>query len=182
MVRKDMLRSDWSRIREKRQCIRDFSWQGRRGKISLLEILEIGEPLVRQYEGRDVVLAHRGYFWLQLGFHGDTAWYTVMFDPRGELVQIYVDVTAGNDCQREDPVFDDLYLDFVVHGERVYELDRDELEAAYASGEISRALYDTALTAGDRLGELLREHREQIQDFFREQFRLLRAEMREKSE
>ena len=166
MVRKDMLRSDWSRIREKRQCIRDFSWQGRRGKISLLEILEIGEPLVRQYEGRDVVLAHRGYFWLQLGFHGDTAWYTVMFDPRGELVQIYVDV----------------YLDFVVHGERVYELDRDELEAAYASGEISRALYDTALTAGDRLGELLREHREQIQDFFREQFRLLRAEMNEKSE
>ena len=182
MVRKDMLRSDWVRIRRKRQIIRDFAAEGREGTISLLEILEITEPLVREYEGREVVLADRGYFWLQLGLQGDTAWYTVMFDPRGELVQIYVDVTAGNDCERENPVFDDLYLDFVVHGERVYELDRDELEAAYASGEISRELYETALAAGERLGKLLREQREQIQTFFREQFRQLKAEWDEKSE
>lgn len=182
MVRKDMLRSDGHRIRRKRQIIRDFAREGREGKISLLEILEITEPLVREYEGREVVLADRGYFWLQLGLQGDTAWYTVMFDPEGELVQIYVDVTAGNDCERENPVFDDLYLDFVVHGERVYELDRDELEAAYASGEISGALYETALAAGERLGKLLREQREQIQTFFREQFRQLKAEWDEKSE
>ena len=182
MVRKDMLRSDGHRIRRKRQIIRDFAREGREGKISLLEILEITEPLVREYEGREVVLADRGYFWLQLGLQGDTAWYTVMFDPEGELVQIYVDVTAGNDCERENPVFDDLYLDFVVHGERVYELDRDELEAAYASGEISGALYETALAAGERLGKLLREQREQSQTFFREQFRQLKAEWDEKSE
>ena len=182
MVRKDMLRSDGHRIRRKRQIIRDFAREGREGKISLLEILEITEPLVREYEGREVVLADRGYFWLQLGLQGDTAWYTVMFDPEGELVQIYVDVTAGNDCERENPVFDDLYLDFVVHGEQVYELDRDELEAAYASGEISGALYETALAAGERLGKLLREQREQIQTFFREQFRQLKAEWDEKSE
>ena len=70
----------------------------------------------------------------------------------------------------------------MVHGERVYELDREELEAAYASGEISRALYETALDAGDRLGRRLREQRAGIQEFFRDQFRRLRDELYEKSE
>ena len=41
MVRKDMLRSDWVRIRRKRQILRDLAREGRAGKISLLEILEI---------------------------------------------------------------------------------------------------------------------------------------------
>ena len=177
MVRKDMLRSDWTRIRKKRQIIRDIFLNGRPGKVSLLEILEIGDRLERIYEGETVILADRGYFWLQLALDGDHAWYTAMFDPLGELVQIYVDVTAGNDCGRDNPIFDDLYLDFVVHREEIYELDRDELEAAFASGELSRELYDAALTAGERLGRDLREHRAQLQEDFRNRFRALRAEL-----
>ena len=73
---RDMARSAWSRIRSKQQIIRDFAFENYIGKISLLKILEISEPLKRCYEGRQVVLAEAGYFWLQLAIHGSHAWFT----------------------------------------------------------------------------------------------------------
>ena len=51
-----------------------------------------------------------------------------MFDGDGRPVEIYVDLTDGNHTEDEDPWFDDLYLDYVFTGDRVLELDRDELD------------------------------------------------------
>ena len=174
---RDMARSAWTRIRSKQQIIRDFAFENYIGKISLLKILEISEPLKRCYEGRQVVLADAGYFWLQLAIHGSHAWFTVMFDENGELIQIYVDVTDGNDALKANPTFSDLYLDYVVHGSKVYELDRDELESAYASGMLSKEQYEAAVAAGERIGLALERNREEIKAFFIRQFHRLKAEL-----
>ena len=174
---RDMARSAWTRIRSKQQIIRDFAWGEYRGKVSLLKILDITAPLIRSYEGHEVLLADTGYYWLQLAIHGSHAWFTVMFDETGKLIQIYVDVTAGNDAQKENPTFHDLYLDYVVHGSKIYELDRDELEAAYHAAAISQDQYETALAAGERIYEALERNREQIQGFFVNQFHHLKTEL-----
>ena len=177
MARKDMARSAWTRVLSKKQIVRGFVCGEREGKISLLKILQIREPFKRSYEGREVVLADAGYYWLQLAADRDRAWFTVMFDDKGRLVQIYVDVTDGNDAQAENPSFEDLYLDYVVYGGQVYELDRGELDAAFASGAISRAQYDSALAAGERIRGELSRNTDRIISFFTEQFETLRPEL-----
>ena len=103
MSKKDMLRSTWTRVTSKKQIIRDYTCGECRGKVSLLKILEINGALKRTYNNREIVLADVGYYWLQLAFDGSHAWYTVMFDPRKRLVQIYIDVTDGNHTSCDNP-------------------------------------------------------------------------------
>ena len=177
MPEKDMLRSTWTRVLSKRQVIRDFIRGEDQGKISLLKILEISGQLKRSYEDREVVLADAGYYWLQLAMDRSHAWFTVMFDEQGRFVEIYVDVTDGNDALKDDPTFEDMFLDYVVCDGKVYELDRDELEEAFASGTISQVQYETALAEGRKIRRDLTENTEQIRAFFQEQFDKLRPEV-----
>ena len=177
MSKKDMSRSAWTRVLCKKQIVRDFARGERRGKISLLKILEIREAFRRSYEGREVVLADVGYYWLQLALEGSHSWFTVMFDEQGGLVQIYVDVTDGNDTLSDDPSFEDMYLDYVVYRGKVRELDRDELDEAFSSGAISQAQYETALIEGARLRAFLSENAQELGSFFTEQFRKLKTEL-----
>lgn len=175
-----MERSAWTRVLSKKQIIRDFALGERRGKISLLKILALTEPMMRSYEGREIVLADAGYCWLQLALDRSHAWFTVMFDEQGRLIQIYVDVTDGNRALIANPRFEDMYLDYVVQGARVYELDRDELDLAFSAGRISRAQYETALAEGEKIRRDLTANAEAIQAFFRAQFELLRRELEER--
>ena len=170
MISKDMARSDWTRVRAKEQIILPFSCKDRKGKISLLKMLDVSEPFRRVYGGEEIVLAADGYYWLQLALEGEHAWFTVMFDDHGNLLQIYVDVTNGNDTDKDNPTFEDLFLDYVVYGDTVYELDRNELEDAYSSGVISYEQYQTALSEGEKLNRCLRENLNRIQNYFIEQY------------
>ncbi len=175
--KRDMLRSGWTRVLSKAQIIKDFSCEKGVGKISLMKILKVREPLIKPCEGLDVILADAGYYWLQLALDKSHVWFTVMFDPHGNFIQIYADVTDGNDALAEDPVFDDMYLDYVVMGSNVYELDRDELEDAYSSGAVSEEQYMTALAEGEKICSYLTDNTEQIKSFFIKQFEMLRPEL-----
>ena len=177
MSKKDMMRSAWTRVRSKKQIIRDFACGERKGKISLLKILELSEPFVRRYEDREIVLADTGYYWLQLAADRSHAWFTVMFDDQGQFIEIYVDVTDGNDALTENPSFDDMYLDYVVADGKVYELDRDELAEAYASGAVTKEQYETALAEGEKIRKDLTENTRRIIAFFTEQFETLKQEL-----
>ena len=177
MSKKDMLRSAWTRVRSKKQIIREFACEEHKGKISLLKILELSGPFVRRYEDREIVLADAGYYWLQLAEDRSHAWFTVMFDDQGRFIEIYVDVTDGNDALAENPTFDDMYLDYVVADGKVYELDRDELEEAYASGAVTKEQYDTALAEGEKIRKNLTENTEQAIAFFTEQYEILKHEL-----
>ena len=131
-------------------------------------------PALRDYYDRHLA---EGTFAAFLALDGERAWFTVMFDETGKLLQIYADVTDGNEALSDNPTFEDMYLDYVVHEGSVYELDRDELEEAYASGRISGEQYRESLAAGARIDRKLREDREAIEAFFMEQFEKLRPEL-----
>ena len=92
-------------------------------------------------------------------------------------IEIYVDVTDGNDALAENPTFDDMYLDYVVADGKVYELDRDELEEAYASGAVTKEQYETALAEGEKIRKNLTENTEQAIAFFTEQYEILKHEL-----
>ncbi len=177
MSERDMARSDWTRVYSKKQVFRDFSCKGRKGRISLLKITAIRSPFIRRLDGHEVLLADVGYYWLQLAFDGSHAWYTVMFDDSGELIQIYVDVTAGNEALKENPTFVDMFLDYVVWGGKVYELDRDELEEAFSSGAIDERQYLTAIDEGKRIRDFLTENTQQVREFFIRQFHGMEPEL-----
>lgn len=177
MVTKDMARREWARIRLKEQIILPISCGERQGKVSLLKMLDVSEPFRLVYDGEEIVLADNGYYWLQLALEGDHAWFTAMFDDHGKLIQIYVDVTNGNDTEKDDPTFEDLFLDYVLYGENIYELDRDELDAAYASGYITKEQYDTAQGSGKVILQFLSGHLPEVKAFFIERFVELRTKL-----
>ena len=166
MAEKDMLRSEWTRIRRKEQIILPFFCAYGHGKISLLKMLEVSEPFCRIYGGKEIVLADNGYYWLQLALDGSHAWFTVMFDDRGRFLQIYVDVTDGNDTDKDNPSFTDLYLDFVVYDGRLYELDRSELNAALAAAAITPEQYRRAREAGAQVKAFLLENLDSLPVYF----------------
>jgi predicted RNA-binding protein associated with RNAse of E/G family len=128
-----------------------------RGLVTLYRIHELREPLWKEYNGRKLCLADRGYLWMQHFPRGEHFVVTTMFDDKNRVVQWYIDIckTQGLTDQQV-PWFDDLYLDVVVlpSGE-VFLLDEDELEDAVRKGVVSNK--DAALarkTAGRLLSAI----------------------------
>ena len=101
---------------------------------------------------------------IQRAFAGEETWLTAAFDEKGTLLQIYFDVTAGNDFSApRDPGFSDLYLDVVLTpGHGIMTLDRDELDAALESGDVTPAQHRRALEVGAALAEDLRQNGEAL--------------------
>ena len=174
MARKTMRRDDWRRVLEKDITTRTFSWNGLRGKMSLLEIRKITEPLTVGYDDRRVKIVETGYSWVQIAPEGAYFWLTAMFDEQGRLVQIYFDMTDGNVTSVDDPYFDDMYLDYVVSREKVYELDRDELDEAFQKGDITREQYERTLHEGEKLRAYLEAHSREVAGQVERAFRTLK--------
>ncbi len=175
MNRKTICRDDWTQILEKEVIIRDFTWKGLPGKISLMRILKVSSPLSIDYGNEKVRIVDEGYSWVQFALEGAYFWVTSMFDEADRLVEIYIDMTDGNITDTEDPCFDDLYLDFVVHGDAVLELDRDELSEAYEKGMITKEQYERTSAEGDRVLRYLHENRGELAELLISQQRRLKG-------
>lgn len=157
-----MERESWGRILEREDVLKPFSGDGFQGKISLLKMHKVREPLCREYGLKEVTIADDGYSWIQVGLEGQLFWLTAMFDDNDRLVQIYVDITGENVVDVEKPYFIDMYLDYVMVDEMVFELDRDELEEALRSGEITRVQYEEANAAGADVWRYLNENKLEV--------------------
>ena len=168
--KRDMLRSDWTRILDKKQTIQSFSYGNKTGKMSLLKILDCKEPLVKDFEGDKVTLVENNYSWLQLAFEGEYAWFTVMFDDNDKLLQIYIDITDGNDTNKDNPTFNDMYLDYVVYKHNIHELDRDELLEAYHNGNITLQQYERTIEEGEKIVRLIKENMNETYLFFEKEY------------
>lgn len=164
MVKKDMRRSDWSRILRREYISRDHQMYGRRGKESLLVIREVTGPLMVRDGGEDVLIAEKDYAWVQIALEGLPFWLTAMYDAQGQLIQIYFDITAGNRFDDpENPTFVDMYLDIVVNSRgELYVMDQDELDEALAEGTITQEEWNKASAACERLHAYLEENREAV--------------------
>ncbi|PFA69156.1 hypothetical protein CN378_04570 [Bacillus sp. AFS015802] len=138
-------RADWKRVEQRKYAQTHLHTKEFQGNITLLNTVEVKEPLTTRYGEKDICIVDNGYMWLQhfpLGKHHSV---TTMFDANGEIVQWYIDICLENGVEDGVPWMDDLYLDIVVlpSGE-IFVLDEDELEQAYESGTISKKKYDIA--------------------------------------
>ncbi len=174
MQKKEMSRSEWKEIRSKKQIIMDFMYAEKTGRISLFRIDEIGRPFIKKRADRSVTLADQGYYWLQLAMEQDFAWFTVMFDPDGSLLEIYIDVTDGNHTDCEIPWFEDLYIDFTADENGFRQLDQNELEQAYAKHLITEEQYNSTLIHARLIRLHLQNHPDQLTAFFRQRFEEMR--------
>jgi len=165
---RDMRRSDWHRILERKYTVSPCVFQDMEGVVSLLQIQKVTEPLlVPGEDGEKVLIADAGYSWLQVAFKEQFFWATVMFDAKGEFMQGYFDITGGNSFEDvENPRFQDMYLDLVLlDGGRILVLDRDELDEALEQGEISEEQYQQTVKEGEKLYRFLQENEESFLQF-----------------
>lgn len=164
---RDMRRSDWHRILERRYTVSPCSFQGMEGVVSLLEIQKVTNPLTVHYECGEVLIADVGYSWLQLAFKDRFFWATVMFDDKGEFMQGYFDITGGNTFEdMENPKFQDMYLDLVLLRDGgIQVLDRDELDEAFEKKEITEEQYRKTMEEGEKLHRFLQENKEELVRF-----------------
>lgn len=164
---RDMRRSDWHRILERRYTVSPCTFQSMEGVVSLLEIQKVTHPLTVRYESGDVLIADAGYSWLQLAFKDQYFWATVMFDAKGVFMQGYFDITGGNTFEdMENPKFQDMYLDLVLLDDgRIQVLDQDELDEALEQKEISEEQYQRTVAEGERLYRFLQENGDEFLRF-----------------
>ena len=165
---RDMRRSDWHRILEREYSVNPCSFQGMEGVVSLLQIRKVTEPLMVPGEnGEKVLIADAGYAWLQVAFKEQFFWATVMYDDKGNFMQGYFDITAGNDFEDvENPTFRDMYLDLVLLDDgRILVLDEDELEEAFKKSEITKEQYRKTVEEGEKLHRFLVENQKEFVKF-----------------
>ena len=159
---RDMRRSDWHRILERRYTVCPCRFQTMDGVISLIEIQKVTNPLTVHYESGDVLIADNGYSWVQLALKDQSFWVTAMYDETGKFLEIYFDITGGNKFDDvENPTFQDMYLDIVLLRDgRMHVLDREELDEAWMNQEITGEQYQKAIADCDYLYGFLQENKE----------------------
>lgn len=149
-------RSDWKRVLESDYCQIFHDDEDFRGYITLLNIIEVREPLVVSIRKSKVCIANNGYSWLQHFPIGKNHAITTMFDDKDEIVQTYIDICYKIGIENNIPWMDDLFLDIVVFptGEIIL-LDEDELEEALSIGVINQSMYDLAWKEARKIIDLI---------------------------
>lgn len=128
------------------------------GLVSLIHLTD-GEYLYWDFlpQAGKAAVAGKGMVWLQLIPDRGSRAITAMFLPDKRVSVWYVDVIeeAAYDADGV-AVFVDKYLDVIFTPQGDVKIDdRDELDAAYQSGELTREQYDAALREGEAIVEEL---------------------------
>ena len=124
-----------------------------RGLVCLIQLVD-GETLYWDMpKAGKVAVAGAGMTWLQLIPDDTHRLITVMYLPDNTVSGWYVDVMEGYEYAEDGVlIYEDKYLDvyFTPQGDMVID-DRDELDAAYESGELTKEQYEAALLEGERI-------------------------------
>ncbi|WP_252503814.1 DUF402 domain-containing protein [Sporosarcina sp. Marseille-Q4943] len=178
LKRKFGSRYDWKRIVERGYVEKYISTSQFEGYITLLQIHNVTEPLYKNYRGRSVCIADKGYSWLQHFPDGKQFSVTTMFDSTGQIVQWYIDICRKNGyCSTNGPWMDDLFLDLIVlpSGE-IIEKDIDELGAALDSQIITYDEFELAWTEFDRIKTMVAENSFELLEMTHEHLLLVRGD------
>ena len=140
-------RPGWPRLRAQRFVCQRLCDGRLNGYATLLQMVEVAEPLWVTHHDRHICIADAGYSWLQIFPEGTNYTHTTMFNADGQPVQEYIDLVAEHGVDDMGiPWYDDLYLDitWIPEGDGPLLLDQEELEAAHAIGAITPEQYDLA--------------------------------------
>ena len=143
-------------------------WGAGREAVHCIETIRL--PVRVPTDGGPLTISDVGYTWYELALRERYFWLSAAFDDGGRLIELYFDITGGNDfSDPENPRFRDLYLDIaVVPGGRIRVLDRDELEQALLAGDITQAEHDGAVAHCEALRTWLEAHWREAVAFCRE--------------
>lgn len=139
-------RPGWPRLRAQRFICQRLADGRVNGYATLLQMLEVAEPLWVLHHDQRICIADAGYAWLQLFPEGANYTHTTMFDADGQPVQEYIDIVAEQGVDEDGmPWYDDLYLDIAwIPEDTPILLDQEELEAAHAIGAVTDEQYELA--------------------------------------
>lgn len=137
------------------------------GYVGLIEIHEVSQPQIWKFNGEDIVVCDKGLKWLSILPKNDWYCITAMMNEKDEVLLWYIDMIASQSVDADGvPRFDDLYLDLVVYPDGTIVVDdRDELDEALASGDISKEQYELALQTSKKLTEGLLSEVAVFKDF-----------------
>ncbi len=177
--RKYMARNDWKRILQRETAYTEITSGEMHGEASLLHILKVSKPLeVFSIDGK-IMICDDGYYWLQVAFENKNWWLTAMFNPAGECIQYYFDVTKQSIVNGEDSYFDDLMLDIIVQPDgRLALLDMDELAEALAEGNISKEDYALAIKTSQDMLDGIKTEFCRLKDYCAEMFSKLLPDLK----
>ncbi|MEF3301678.1 DUF402 domain-containing protein [Paenibacillus sp. GYB003] len=146
MKRKIADRPNWTRIVRKRYYQEDVRDDVFEGKLALLRLDEVREPLYVTYGEHRVCIVDHGHAWLMFFPEHGRYSLTVMLDRNNNVLQSYFDIVRSIQTTEDGiPVIEDLYLDLVVlPSGQYFILDEDELAAALAEGAIDEQLFHRA--------------------------------------
>ena len=146
-------RRGWRRVRESSFAWMDLHTPSLTGAAAAIHIKRVTAPLAVRDLDRMVTIADDGYRWLQIAPAGEHWWLTVMYGRDRRPLQYYFDITRENFIRGADSRFEDLMLDVVLTaGGACGLMDRDELDAALAAGNITSEEHRLAReTAGELL-------------------------------
>lgn len=161
--RKRLDRDAWTDITKKRyvqkEMLSPVFFPEFRGIAALLCIDEVKRESRWDYPDGYVVVCGAGMRWVELLPYDRNYALTAMFAPDGRVSEWYCDLTAGYGFDPDGvAVFLDCFLDLVVRppcaalpGGALKEDDRDELEEAYADGEITEEQYREVIRETERI-------------------------------
>ena len=123
------------------------------GYIGLIDIKEVSEAQIWNFNGEDIVVCDKGRKWLSILPQDDWYCITAMMDEGGNILLWYIDMIAKQGIDQDGvPYFDDLYLDLVVYPDGTIIVDdMDELEDALLNRDITQEQYDLAIETSNRL-------------------------------
>lgn len=152
-MKKYSITYDWKCITEREWHIRKVNTSEFKGHLAVLDIKKVSEPQVWKYNGKDLTVCDNNYQWLIMLPENDFYCITAMMNEKREIQVCYIDMIAGQGCDEDGvPYYYDLYLDLVVYPDGTIIVDdRDELDAALESGDITRQQFDLALATSDKL-------------------------------
>lgn len=139
------------------------------GFAALMTAHQVQAPLIKHKflpEPYQCCILDRGYAWFTLLPDAGHLAITGIFDEAQRLMQVYVDVIAGQGIQDGIPFFDDLYADIILfEGSRVLVDDLDELLAAKNAGEITAQTHQMALEQSEWVRASMQAEPQKWMDF-----------------
>lgn len=123
------------------------------GYIGLVEIQEVNEAQVWQFNGEEIVFCDKGIKWLSILPQNESYCITAMMNEKEEILLWYIDMIAAQGVDIDGvPYFDDLYLDLVVYPDGTIIVDdMDELEYALDKNDITQEQFKLAIETSDKL-------------------------------
>lgn len=181
MLRKYGNRSDWKRIIKREYAQTYVETKEFSGYITLLNLMEVTEPLWVQYGENRICIVDNNYMWLQHFPVGKNYSLTTMFDANEKIVQWYIDICYEVGIENGVPWMDDLILDVVVlpTGE-IIRLDEDELEEALENGSIDQTMYDLAHYEAKRIISLIKKDKINLLEFSKIHIKQLKGRLQKK--